>query len=228
MQQVGQTQPAGPLGITVLQRGHQRPVLLLVFKPALGRGAAALQRAPLTLRSGLVDHTEHAGHEAVVRRVGNRAVQFTVPVLEDLQRGGRFGLGVAIVHARKVSGRGVANHHLDQRRLQHQPCAHQLGRADSARRRAGRLRGQAGQCGLHLVADVGAATHGLCDQALALEILQHPPHGGPADAVLPTQRTLGRDAVAGTPLARPQVLGNRLTQQRSSVHGIGIGWLQWA
>ena len=220
---MGQTQGAGALGVAVFDGGHHLAVLLLVLQAPLRREAAALEGAPFALRPHVVHQPVDAGDEDVVRCLGQRLVQLAVPVLEVFQRGGGLGLNVAVVHAGKVGAAGVADHQFDQRRLQHHARGHQLGRADGLHFSDARARLQQGQRGVGLGADVGAAAHGLGDQPLALEVLQHPPHGGARQAEFDAECALGRDAVAGAPLAGAQVLDNRFSQHRAGVHGQALG-----
>ena len=108
MQQVGAAKRAGALCVALAQGIDQRAVLLLVFEPAFGGGASALQQPPLALRARLAHQAQHAGDGAVVRRRGNGLVQRGVPLLEGRRARVKAGLTAAAPAGSQVAARWLA------------------------------------------------------------------------------------------------------------------------
>ena len=164
-----------------LQRGHQRAVLLLVLQPALGRGAAALEHAPLALARTSFISRKTLAMKLLCAASAMASCSAASQCSNSSSVVAASAWCVALVHAREIGRGGVADDHLDDGRLQHQRAAINSAGLVACAAPAGAS--SASAC-VHLFGHIGAAAHGLRDQALALEVVQHAAHGRAAQAEL--------------------------------------------
>ena len=112
-----------------LQAGYDAAVLFMQRMAVFRRHAARLELAPFTARSHGGESTRHGDDRLVMRRLGNRLVQSTVPMLELFDSCSRAPALQALRQPVKIELRCARNRKRRQFRLEDQATFDHAGRA---------------------------------------------------------------------------------------------------
>ena len=119
----------GLLGIAIFKRGHNRPVLTLVFGTALRGKRIAFEAPPVALLADTIGQRQYLQKETVMSGFCERQMKLAVPKLKIFYGLGLLAIGQALMHASEVGASRITHNERRHKGFDKQARFHQFSRA---------------------------------------------------------------------------------------------------